>query len=164
VKLLLCAEPGHGHVGEASAAAEIGKQGLRDHDPARPVDPDPIAVKRHVHSALGPELGMRLPGDVGKQAGGEAQAGCTGIVVEHGRDPAVQQVAMLREAAEAPPRLPRSLDQRVAGAGGAVEIVVEQALADPEGGDDQLGGPELVDERRQKQVGLGKRRHPGDRQ
>ena len=107
-------ERGDGGIGQIAAAAEIAEQGLGEHHPARRVDRHPIAVQRHVDAALGAEIGMGGPGDVGEQAGGEAQPRAARVVVEGGRDPAVEQVAMLGEAAEprARPRAPpRSADR-----------------------------------------------------
>ena len=77
------------------------------------VDGDPIAVERHLDSAVGAETGVGLPGDVGQQAGGEAKPAHRGGIVEQRRDPVVEQVAMLAEAMLAAAGLPRRLDQRV---------------------------------------------------
>ena len=80
--------------------------------PAR-IDRDPIAVQRHLDPAVGAEAGVRLPRDVGQQAGGEAQPAHRRRVVEQRRDPIVEQVAVLAEAVLAAAGLARCLDQRV---------------------------------------------------
>ena len=59
-----------------------------------------------------------------------------------GRDPGVEQVAMLGEAAEPRPGLARRLDQRIERARFGRQLVVEQAFADAEAGDDQPLGIE----------------------
>ena len=68
-ELIRAAQSGRVMLAELAAAAEIGEQGLGHHHPPRPVHPDPIAVKRHVDAPLGTEIRMRLPCDVGEQAG-----------------------------------------------------------------------------------------------
>jgi hypothetical protein len=98
--------------------------------PAGGVDRDPIAVQRHVDAALGPETRVGGPGDVGEQAGGEAEPRHLRAVVEGGRDPGVEHVAMLLEAAE-----PRArLDQGIEPALVLRQLIVEQAFADAEAG------------------------------
>src|SRR3954471_20758677 len=115
-------------IGERTAATEIAEQRLRGHHPPGPVDSDPIAMQRHVDAALGTEIGMGLPGDVGQQAGGEPQPGPFGRIVEYSRNPSVEQRAMLVEATKPPPRLTRCLDQWIMRPERRPEIFVEQAF------------------------------------
>ena len=80
--------------------------------PAR-IDRDPVAVKRHLDAAVGAEIGVGLPRDVGQQAGREPQPPHRRRVVEQRRDPLVEQVAMLAEAMLAAAGVARLLDQRI---------------------------------------------------
>ena len=108
------------------------------------VDRDPIAVQRHLDPAVGAEAGVGLPRDVGQQARGEAQPAHRGGVVEQGRDPIVEQVAVLAEAMLAAAGLARRLDQRVEAPDARLELRIEQALANAEGRHDESRRLELV--------------------
>jgi hypothetical protein len=107
---------------------------------------DPIAVQRHLDAALGAEIGVGLPGDVGEQAGGEAQPAHRGSSSNSG---AIQRRAG-RHAGRSdarPAGLARRLDQRIERrARLGLSSRVEQAFADAEGRDDQLARLELVDQ------------------
>ena len=59
---------------EQMLAAEIFGQRLGHHHPLGGGDADPIAVQRHFDAALGAKFGIGLPGDVGEDAGGQADA------------------------------------------------------------------------------------------
>ena len=58
----------------AVRAAETGVQRAGEQDTPRQVDTAPIAVQADLGPALGPEIGVRRPGDVAEQAGGKADA------------------------------------------------------------------------------------------
>ena len=112
LQLLVLAQLREPRVGQP-VAAEVRRQRLRHDHPPGGAHRDPVAVKRHFDAAVGAEVGVGLPGDVGQQARGEAQAAHRRRIVEQRRDPLVEQVAVLAEAMLAAAGIARRLDQRV---------------------------------------------------
>src|SRR3546814_18040950 len=91
----------------------MAEQRLCQHQPARGVDADPVAVERHVDPALGAEVRVGLPGDIAQEAGGETQARRFRVVLEDRGDPAIAQGTVAGEATEVAANLPRSLHHRI---------------------------------------------------
>ena len=131
---------------EPAIAAKGAAQRAAEDRPAMRVDADPIAVDRQVDRALGPIIGMRVPGDVAEQAGRQPQPLHVGAVVRKQRvHPLVEIGAMVAEPAEPVADLQRRRQQRILAPGRFVEVAVEQSFAQAEGRNDDPPRPELVE-------------------
>ena len=86
-------------IGAFHSAAQRSVKRLGEQRPACRIDGYPIAVESDLHPALGPELGVGAPADIGQQAGRMAQPlQLRGFPGKQRRNPLVEQVAMLRES------------------------------------------------------------------
>src|SRR5689334_1557874 len=94
LELLILAQLGQAGVGQ-TVAAETGGERLRHDRSAGRAYCDPVAVQRHLDSAVGAKAGVRVPGDVGEETGREPQPAHRRCVVEQWRDPLVEQIAVL---------------------------------------------------------------------
>ena len=128
-------------------AAEAGRQRLGHHHPPGGVDPDPIAVERHLDAAIGAKVGRGLPRDVGQQARGMADAAHRRRIVEHRPIQASRMSPCSPNRRSAPPA---SRAASISGSAPALgfEVRVEQPLANAEAGQDELARLELVGQRR----------------
>src|SRR5690606_36076519 len=78
--------------------AEVGRERLRDDDPATRVQRRPVAMKGHFDAPVGAEHRRCLPGNVREEAGGKSKARHLRAIIEKRSNPVIEKVAVLTEA------------------------------------------------------------------